>query len=102
EAAGRGLMVEAIDDAVRLRERIGALLKPPVLVAPTRPPAKPKAAPEDLERLAGRKVLVVDDDVRNIFALTSLLERYGIEVAHTDNGRSAIAMLREADVVDIV
>src|SRR5690606_27111781 len=49
-----------------------------------------------------RRVLVVDDDVRNIFALTSLLERYDVRVTHTDNGRSAISMLSEAEPVDMV
>ena len=36
------------------------------------------------EALAGKKVLVVDDDVRNIFALTSLLERHSMKVVSTE------------------
>ncbi|MFL5318996.1 MAG: response regulator, partial [Myxococcaceae bacterium] len=52
--------------------------------------------------LEGKKVLVVDDDMRNIFALTSVLEGQGIEVLFAENGRSAIEMLgRNADV-DVV
>ena len=42
------------------------------------------------EALAGKKVLVVDDDVRNIFALTSLLEQHGIQVVSAENGMEAI------------
>src|SRR5437870_11895457 len=53
------------------------------------------------EVLAGRKVLVVDDDVRNIFALTSLLERHTMQVVSADNGRAAIDLLA-GDGVDIV
>jgi CheY-like chemotaxis protein/two-component sensor histidine kinase len=42
------------------------------------------------EALAGRKVLVVDDDVRNIFALSSVIERHGMEVIATTTGAEAI------------
>jgi hypothetical protein len=41
----------------------------------------------------GKRVLVVDDDVRNIFSLTSMLEEHGIEVAFAENGRDALAWL---------
>ena len=40
--------------------------------------------------LAGRKVLIVDDDVRNVFALTSALEAHGMEVVYAENGREAL------------
>ena len=43
--------------------------------------------------LAGKKVLVVDDDVRNIFALTSVLEQHDLQVVHAENGRAGIEML---------
>jgi CheY-like chemotaxis protein len=45
------------------------------------------------EMLRGRKVLIVDDDARNIFALTSLLEDHEMEVISTTNGRDAIEMI---------
>jgi CheY-like chemotaxis protein len=45
------------------------------------------------DALVGRKVLVVDDDVRNIFALSSVLERRGMSVLTAGTGREAIAML---------
>jgi CheY-like chemotaxis protein len=46
----------------------------------------------------GKRVLVVDDDVRNIFSLTSMLEEHGIEVAFAENGADALAWLeRHAD-----
>jgi hypothetical protein len=40
--------------------------------------------------LAGKKVLVVDDDIRNIFALTSVLERQNMEVLSAETGQEAI------------
>ena len=44
-------------------------------------------------RLQGKKVLVVDDDIRNIFALTSVLERQNMEVVYAENGRDGIDVL---------
>jgi len=52
--------------------------------------------------LAGRSVLIVDDDVRNIFALTSILERHHINVMHAENGRSGIEMLLNTPHIDVV
>jgi CheY-like chemotaxis protein/nitrogen-specific signal transduction histidine kinase len=54
------------------------------------------------EVLTKRKVLVVDDDVRNIFALTSLLERHNMCVVSADNGRKAIDLLTQQADIDIV
>ena len=45
--------------------------------------------------LRGRKVLVVDDDARNIFALTSLLENHEMDVISATNGRDAIDMIQK-------
>ncbi|MFP2932950.1 ATP-binding protein [Pyxidicoccus sp. 3LG] len=44
--------------------------------------------------LAGRKVLVVDDDIRELFALTSVLEGRGLEVLHAENGREGLQVLQ--------
>ncbi|WP_347906036.1 response regulator [Pseudomonas purpurea] len=50
----------------------------------------------------GRKVLLVDDDVRNIFALTSALEHKGAVVVIGRNGREAIEKLNEVEDIDLV
>jgi CheY-like chemotaxis protein len=52
--------------------------------------------------LVGRKVLIVDDDVRNIFALTSILERHKMQVLHAENGRRGIEVLRDTPEIDVV
>ncbi|MFN6571636.1 HAMP domain-containing protein [Dendronalium sp. ChiSLP03b] len=52
--------------------------------------------------LAGKKVLIVDDDVRNIFALTSMLERYQMQVLYAENGSEGIRVLEETPDIDIV
>ncbi|MDP9039675.1 MAG: HAMP domain-containing protein [Acidobacteriota bacterium] len=54
------------------------------------------------EALIGRRVLVVDDDVRNIFALSSVLERRGMSVLTAGTGREAIAMLESTPDISIV
>ncbi len=52
--------------------------------------------------LIGRTVLIVDDDVRNIFALTTFLERSEMNVLYAESGREGIARLQEAEHVDAV
>ena len=61
---------------------------------------------EDLHRsddaLIGKKVLVVDDDMRNIFALSSVLERRGMTVLTAGTGREAIELLESTDVAIVL
>jgi CheY-like chemotaxis protein len=52
--------------------------------------------------LAGKKVLVVDDDIRNIFALTSVLERQNMVIYSAETGRGAIETLKATPDIDIV
>ena len=54
------------------------------------------------ETLAGRKVLIIDDDIRNIFALTSVLEQQNIEAIHAENGRAGIELLSRTPGIDLV
>ncbi|TPO08121.1 response regulator, partial [Mesorhizobium sp. B1-1-5] len=55
---------------------------------------------DNRSNLAGAKVLIVDDDIRNIYSLTSVLETYDIEVLHAERGRDGIALLEENADVD--
>jgi hypothetical protein len=52
--------------------------------------------------LADKKVLIVDDDVRNIFALTSMLERHQMAVLYAENGRDGLETLQRNPDVDVV
>jgi CheY-like chemotaxis protein len=52
--------------------------------------------------LAGRKALIVDDDIRNIFALTGALEQLGMVVINAESGKDGIEMLKTAPDTDIV
>ncbi len=57
---------------------------------------------ESNKLLVGKKVLIVDDDARNIFALTSVLEEHEMNIVSADNGRDAINILMDDPDVDIV
>jgi CheY-like chemotaxis protein len=50
----------------------------------------------------GKRILIVDDDVRNVFALTSALEQHGIDVLYADNGESGLETLRREPEIDLV
>ncbi|MHA6618146.1 HAMP domain-containing protein [Pseudonocardia sp. DLS-67] len=94
--------------------------RPPIpalaLPEPTREPPRPAASPNPILRtgpggpagvrpapeLAGVTVLIVDDDVRNVFALTSALELHGLTVIYADNGTEGIRLLTEHPEVDVV
>ena len=57
--------------------------------------------PEDNEKqlnnkeLEGKKVLLVDDDIRNVYALSSILEQYGMDISFAENGIEALRILRD-------
>jgi signal transduction histidine kinase/DNA-binding response OmpR family regulator/HAMP domain-containing protein len=52
--------------------------------------------------LAGKNVLVVDDDVRNLFALTTTFERYNMNVITAESGQEAIHILAENNAIDML
>ncbi|HKQ81169.1 MAG TPA: response regulator [Steroidobacteraceae bacterium] len=69
------------------------------------PPAKQRmieALHQSDEPLQGRKVLVVDDDIRNIFALNSLLERHHMNVISATNGQDAIEIIENTTDLSLV
>jgi HAMP domain-containing protein/signal transduction histidine kinase/DNA-binding response OmpR family regulator len=53
-------------------------------------------------RLQGRKVLIVDDDMRNIFALATVLDNHGMVIVSAENGRDAIRLVETDPSIDIV
>jgi signal transduction histidine kinase/HAMP domain-containing protein/ActR/RegA family two-component response regulator len=70
---------------------------PAIVAAGSSEPGRPAPA-----ELTGRTVLIVDDDVRNVFALTSALELHGLRVLYADNGADGIGLLTRHPEVDIV
>jgi signal transduction histidine kinase/HAMP domain-containing protein/CheY-like chemotaxis protein len=70
-----------------------------------KPRPRKRAAKSDSKRqlpeLAGAKVLIVDDDIRNIFSLTSVLESHDVEVLHAERGKDGIVILEQTPGVDV-
>ena len=93
-AAGT-LPVTLVTDEQQFCDRLSLVLHRPV---------GPRAAADDEDDgvLTGRRVLIVDDDVRNVFALTSALEQRGVKVRYADNGQAAISLLEQDLDVDMV
>ncbi|KUN50475.1 histidine kinase [Streptomyces avermitilis] len=63
---------------------------------------EPAPQPRRGIRFDGEKVLIVDDDIRNVFALTSVLEQHGLSVLYAENGREGIEVLEQHDDVTVV
>ncbi|MFG2516283.1 HAMP domain-containing protein [Streptomyces sp. NPDC048584] len=63
---------------------------------------EPAPRPHRGIRFGGQKVLIVDDDIRNVFALTSVLEQHGLSVLYAENGREGIEVLEQHDDVAVV
>ncbi|HEY9226644.1 MAG TPA: HAMP domain-containing protein [Gemmatimonadaceae bacterium] len=79
----------------------------PAVMPEARAPSKSAPARTAAERpsptsLTGKHVLIVDDDVRNIFSLTSMLEDRGVEVSFAENGKDALNLLDSTPGIDLV
>ncbi|HTT52893.1 MAG TPA: HAMP domain-containing protein [Streptosporangiaceae bacterium] len=80
------------------------VLSPPAGALNGDPPAPglPLARPGPHDRVRGKKVLIVDDDLRNAFAISSILELYGLSVSHAVGGHRGIDVLRADPGIDLV
>ncbi|MFJ8957746.1 HAMP domain-containing protein [Lentzea sp. NPDC102401] len=98
--------LELLSSLDELRERIALHLnaKGPQDVLPLVRPEQPRPPmPEQATgQLAGRTVLIVDDDARNLFALSSILELHGVRVLHAENGREGIEALVGNPEIDLI
>jgi CheY-like chemotaxis protein len=98
----RSVVVKGVESPERLLDETALFLHRVVAdLSPERQRMLEKLHGSD-EALAGKKVLIVDDDVRNIFALSSVLERRGMVVLTAGTGREAIATLETTPDIAIV
>ena len=98
--------LELLPSLDHLRERIGLYLSAtrPGEVPPlaSDAPAANSAPGTGRQALRGKRVLVVDDDARNVFALSSTLELHGMQVAHASDGRQGIEALLASPGTDLI
>jgi CheY-like chemotaxis protein len=94
----RTVVVKGVESPERLLDETALFLHRVVTELPAEKQELLSRLHETDDYLIGRKVLLVDDDARNIFALSSLLERRGMEVLTATTGLEAIETLSNADV----
>jgi len=95
--ASRELVVPARNGGVAVAVAIAAAEPEPEILTPMPAPESPAGS-----RMAGLKVLVVDDDFRNVFALSALLRRLHVEAVTAESGPQGIALLEHTPDIDLV
>jgi CheY-like chemotaxis protein len=74
----------------------------PALAGPAATAASKLTALTEHPGLSGKHVLVIDDDARNVFAITSTLELHGLRITQAGDGRRGIEALRAAPEIDLI
>jgi signal transduction histidine kinase/DNA-binding response OmpR family regulator/HAMP domain-containing protein len=92
------------DELGRLFDTIGEVLASAGKRKRRKPAPRPTPVPAPQEarlQLAGTRLLIVDDDIRNIYSLASMLEAHGAEVLHAERGAEGIALLERDPSIDV-
>ncbi|MGB8832754.1 MAG: response regulator, partial [Candidatus Sulfotelmatobacter sp.] len=98
----RSVVVKGVESPERLLDETALFLHRVIADLPVEKQRMLDRLHRSDDALVGKKVLVVDDDVRNIFALSSVIERRGMSVITAGTGREAIAKLESTPDVAIV
>jgi CheY-like chemotaxis protein len=101
-ALARSVVVKGVESPERLLDETALFLHRVIADLPENKQEMLHRLHSSDEALAGKKVLLVDDDVRNIFALSSVLERRGMSVLTAGTGREAISILEATKDIAIV
>ncbi len=100
--AAKSIVLKGVQSPERLLDETALFLHRVVTNLPPEKQRMLERLHQTDEALQGKKVLVVDDDVRNIFALSSVLERHGMKVVTANTGKKAIGILEKTPDVSIV
>jgi HAMP domain-containing protein/CheY-like chemotaxis protein/signal transduction histidine kinase len=98
----RTVVIKGVESPERLLDETALFLHRVIGNLPVHKQQMLQRLHESDEDLRNKKVLVVDDDVRNIFALGSVLERHGMSVVTAQTGHEAIACLEQSSEISIV
>ncbi len=98
----KSIVIKGVRSPERLLDETALFLHRVIADLPPTKQQMIEALHESDEPLSGRKVLVVDDDIRNIFALNSLLERHSMQVVTATNGQEAIKLVESTDDLALV
>ena len=91
--AARSVVIKGVESPERLLDETALFLHRVIDDLPAGKRAMVQRLHQSDDALQNKRVLVVDDDVRNIFALSSVLERHGMDVVTAGNGREAIELV---------
>ena len=100
--AAKSIVLKGVRSPERLLDETALFLHRVIADLPEAKQHMIEALHESDEPLSGRKVLVVDDDIRNIFALNSLLERHSMQVITATNGQEAIKLVESTEDLSLV
>jgi signal transduction histidine kinase/CheY-like chemotaxis protein/HAMP domain-containing protein len=96
-----GLVLRQAATPGELIDEVAMLLHRPVAALPEERRQAIHRLRQNKPALQGHKVLIIDDDIRNIFSLTSVLEQHKVDVVYAENGRDGIAMLKSVPDIDL-
>jgi len=99
--AAKSIVIKDARSPERLKQEISAILQGPGTEDEAGGEPGANGADPASSALAGKKALVVDDDIRNIFALTAMLERQQMEVVSVDSGQEALELLHLNEDIDV-
>jgi CheY-like chemotaxis protein/signal transduction histidine kinase len=100
--AAKSVIIKGVESPERLLDETALFLHRVIADLPIEKRRMVQKLHESDEALSGKRVLVVDDDVRNIFALSSVLERHGMDVVTAGNGQEAVQQVEEDDDIALV
>jgi HAMP domain-containing protein/CheY-like chemotaxis protein/signal transduction histidine kinase len=98
----KSIVLKGVRSPERLLDETALFLHRLIADLPSEKQQMIRSLHESDEALRGRKVLVVDDDIRNVFALNSLLERHDMQVINASNGYEAIDLLEKSEDLSLV
>ncbi len=98
---GQTVLLRHADTPEELLDETTKLLHRPLANLTPEDRQKVEALRQDQSALAGRRILIVDDDIRNIFSMTSVLEQHRMNVLFAENGRDGIELLKANPDVDV-